>query len=103
MNELLAFLFSIATGLVAAGLCSSFYRLVTRKSPSFQLWERSIAAQIAGVVTLLFAGPAVIMRNAFRAHVVENRPPFWLLMSTLIALMWSFLSGILVLSVFLAS
>lgn len=102
MNELMAFLFAIATGLVAAGLCSSFHRLVTSKPPSFQLWECSVAAQVAGVVTLLFAGPAVIMRNAFRAHVIENRPPLWLLISMLIALMWSFLSGILLLNVFFA-
>jgi len=103
MNEFMAFLFTVATGLVAAGLISSFYRLLTNKLPSFQMWEQTVPAQVAGVVTLLFAGPTVILRNAFRAHVIENRPPGWLLAASAIALMWSFLSGVFLLNLMIVA
>ena len=93
----------MATGFVAAGLTASLYRLVTRKPPSFQVWSDSAVGQIAGVVTLIFAGPNVILRNALRAQVFENRPPAWLLLSALIAMMWSFLSGVFLLSLLLAN
>lgn len=103
MSEWMAFLFSVATGFAAAGLTASFYRLVTHKPPSFQVWSESLVGQIGGVVTLIFAGPNVILRNALRAQVFENRPPAWLLLSALIAMMWSFLSGVFLLSVLLGS
>lgn len=103
MSEWLAFFFSVATGFVAAGLTGSFYRLVTRKPPSFQIWSDNLAGQIGGVMTLIFAGPNVILRNALRAQVFENRPPAWLLLSALIAMMWSFLSGVFLLSMLLGS
>lgn len=103
MSDWWAFFFSVATGFVAAGLTGSFYRLVTRKPPSFQVWSDSVFGQIGGVVTLVFAGPNVILRNALRAQVFEHRPPAWLLLSALIAMMWSFLSGVFLLSIILAS
>lgn len=102
MSEVLAFLFSTVTGFVAAGFIGSFYRLVTNKPPSFQLASGSTLNQFAGVLTLIFAGPNVILRNALRAQVFENRPPMWLFFSALIAMMWSFLSGVLVLSVLIS-
>jgi hypothetical protein len=103
MSEWMVFVFTVATGFVAAGLTGSFYRLVTKRPPSFQVWSETLAGQIAGVATLIFAGPNVILRNALRAQVFENRPPAWLLLSALIAMMWSFLSGVFLLSVLLGS
>jgi hypothetical protein len=98
-----AFLFSIATGFVAAGLVGSFYRLITSKPPSFQLTSEPMLWQLVGVFTLIFAGPTVILRNALRAQVFENRPPHWMLLSSCIAVMWSFLSGVFLLGVFLSA
>ena len=103
MSEISAFFLSIATGFVAAGLTSSFYRLVTNKPPSFQLNSETMMWQLIGVFTLIFAGPTVILRNALRAQVFENRPPFWMLLSGCIATMWSFLSGLFLLGVMLAA
>ena len=102
MHELMVFAFTVATGFVAAGLTGSFYRLVTNKPASFQLWSETTLGMVVGIMTLMFAGPTVIMRNAIRAQVIENRPPAWLLASTLIALFWSFMVGLFVLSLFLA-
>ena len=103
MSQLATLFFSIATGFVAAGLTSSFYRLVTKKPPSFQLSSHSAIGQLAGVFTLVFAGPTVILRNALRAQVFENRPPFWMLLSGCIATVWSFLSGVFLLGVMLSA
>lgn len=103
MSQLATLFFSIATGFVAAGLTSSFYRLVTKKPPSFQLSSHSAMGQLAGVFTLVFAGPTVILRNALRAQVFENRPPFWMLLSGCIATVWSFLSGVFLLGVMLSA
>jgi hypothetical protein len=103
MTEWAAFFFATATGFVAAGLTGSFYRLVTKKPASFQIWTGSLATQVAGIMTLVFAGPNVILRNALRAQVFEDRPPAWLLLSFFIAMIWSFLSGIFLLSIILAA
>jgi hypothetical protein len=56
---------------------------------------------VASILTLVFAGPNVILRNALRAQVFENRPPAWLLLSFFIAMMWSCLSGVFLLSILL--
>lgn len=101
MSEWTTFFFATATGFVAAGLVGSFYRLVTKKPPSFQIWDGSLVTQVAGILTLVFAGPNVILRNALRAQVLENRPPAWLLLSFFIAMMWSCLSGIFLLNLIL--
>jgi len=62
--------------------------------------DSSIGLLVA-VFMLIFAGPLVILRNALRAQVFENRPPLWLLLSAMIAMLWSFLSGELLLSIIL--
>ena len=102
MSEWTTFFFATTTGFVAAGLTGSFYRLITNKPPSFQIWGGSLIEQVAGLLTLVFAGPNVILRNALRAQVFEDRPPAWLLLSFFIAMMWSCLSGIFLLSLMLA-
>jgi len=103
MSEWTTFFFATTTGFVAAGLTGSFYRLVTNKAPSFQIWDSSLVGQVAGLLTLVFAGPTVILRNALRAQVFENRPPAWLLISFFIAMMWSCLSGVFILSLMLST
>tara|TARA_R110000824_G_scaffold390760_24_gene588123 strand:+ start:2253 stop:2582 length:330 start_codon:yes stop_codon:yes gene_type:complete len=101
MSEWTTFFFTTATGFVAAGLTGSVYRLVTNKPASFQIWGGSMLEQIIGILTLVFAGPNVILRNALRAQVFENRPPAWLALSFFIAMMWSCLSGIFLLNLIL--
>lgn len=95
---MLAFFFSLATGVVTAGLVGSLYRLITNKPPSFQMWQETTIGLIGGVATLVFAGPGVIMRNALRAQVIENRPPAWLALSSILAGGWSFMVGVFILN-----
>ncbi len=98
---MVAFFWTLVTGVVTAGLVSSLYRLVTNKPPSFQMWQETTMGIIGGVLTLVLAGPSVIMRNALRAQVIDNRPPGWLVVSALMAGTWSFFVGIFVLSLLL--
>ncbi|MGD1935496.1 MAG: hypothetical protein ACFB0Z_13520 [Candidatus Phaeomarinobacter sp.] len=103
MGEMTAFAMAVMTGIVTAGLTSSFYRLVTNKPPSFGLLSAPLPEVVTGIAALVFAGPAVIMRNAVRARVLEQRPWVWLGLSASIAVFWSFMSGIFVLSIILAA
>lgn len=101
MIELVVLFMTIATGFVAAGLVGSIYQVATRKQVSFQMWEEDTAGLAVGVLALLVAGPNVILRNALRAQVIENRPPMWLGLSAMISFMWSFLVGLLILDLVL--
>ncbi len=103
MGEFTAFFMAVLTGIVAAGVTSSFYRLVTNKPPSFSVLTAPLPEVMTGMATLIFAGPMVIMRNAVRARVLEQRAWIWLALSTSIATFWSFMSGIFVLSLIIAS
>jgi len=102
MHQVVALLFSIATGFVAAGLIGSLYRILANKPPSFHLVSENMMMQIVGVITLIFAGPTVILRNALFAQVFENRPPYWMLLSGCISVVWSFISGVFLLGIMLS-
>ena len=43
----------------------------------------------------------ILMRNALRDVFVEGRPASWLVLPTIIAGIWSFFSGVVVLELFL--
>ncbi|MBI1262716.1 MAG: hypothetical protein GC184_13440 [Rhizobiales bacterium] len=101
MLTLTIFALTVATGIVASGLTGSFYRLITNKPPSFSMPAETTLGLLAAIFMLIFAGPLVILRNALRAQVFENRPPAWLFLSAMISLGWAFLSGILLLSILL--
>ncbi len=94
---------AVLTGLVTAGVTSSFYRLITHKPPSFNVLTAPLPEVITGTATLVFAGPMVIMRNAVRARVLEQRAWIWLALSAGIAVFWSFMSGIFVLRLILSA
>ena len=102
MGETTAFAMAVATGIVAAGLMSSFYRLLSGRPLSFSLLTAPLPDVLTGIATLVFAGPAVIMRNAVRARLLEQRAWIWLCMSAMIATFWSFMSGLFVLSLLLS-
>ena len=92
------FAYTIAVGFVTAGLIGSFYQLMTSQPVAFELLHKQGSAAIFGVLTLVIAGPAVIMRNAIRARLLEERPGHWLALSTVISAAWSFLQGVFILS-----
>ncbi len=102
MSVFFVYVFAIATGFVAAGLMGSFYQLVTNRQMTFELFEMNRIQLLFGIMILTLAGPAVIMRNAIRARLIERRPGHWLALSTAISAAWSLLSGVFILNIYLA-
>ncbi len=85
-----------AIGFAVAGLIASFFQLVTGDPIKFGFAPRSGLVAAAGVLTRVVAGPAIIMRNAIKAALMEGREPYWLALSTLISAIWSFFTGVFV-------
>ena len=87
-------LFAIAFGFAFAGLCASGYRLFGSHFPSFRLLETGPkAARFACVPLLIFSAPFLILRNTLRGRRVERRPVEFVMMATVIAGLWSLMSG----------
>lgn len=97
------YVYTVAVGFVAAGLVGSAYQLITNKQIAFEvLFERKKMAAL-GVLALVMAGPTVIMRNAIKGRLVENRPGHWLAFSTMLSAGWSFLQGVFILSIMVSA
>lgn len=100
--ELILAGFAIATGFVSSGILSSFYQLVTAEPARFDMSSDRLMAGVAHIILLMFAGPAILMRNAVRGRLIERRPVGWLAASSVIAMAWSLCSGVVVLEFALA-
>jgi hypothetical protein len=94
--------YAAAAGFVAAGFVGSLYQLLTDQPPKFSVEADTIFAGISTAFICIFAGPFIIMRQAIRGRVIEDRPLGWLAASTLIAAGWSLCSGVIVLEFALA-
>ena len=100
--ELAIAAYAAACGFVAAGIIGSLHQLITDRPARFAIDLESIGKGLAGVMMCAFAGPFIIMRNAIRGRLIENRPVGWLVASTAIATGWSLCSGIVVVQFVLA-
>ena len=90
-------LFALAMGFAVAGLCASAYRLFCEHLPSFRLLEAGpMATRFAAIPLLMFSAPYIIMRNTLRGHRVEGRRPEIVMVATVIAGLWSLMSGTVV-------
>ena len=90
-------LFALAMGFAVAGLCSSGYRLCWRHFPSFRLLEVGpAAARFAAIPLLMFSAPFIIMRNTLRGRRIEQRRAEFVMIATVIAGLWSLMSGTVV-------
>ncbi len=95
------YLYATAVGFVAAGVLSSFVQLVSGEPMRFGIEPSSILASLGGVMLRVLAGPAILMRNAWRGLRLEARPKFWFGVSAAIASVWSLLSGATLLALIL--
>jgi hypothetical protein len=87
-------LFALAFGFAIAGLCANGYRLYGMSFPSFRLLEVGpMAARFGAVPLLIFAAPFLIMRNTLRGREIERRPAQFVMVATVIAGLWSLMSG----------
>jgi Family of unknown function (DUF6949) len=90
----------MAVGFVAAGLLASFVQLVSGE-PIFGDEPKSLLASIGGVLLRVLAGPAILMRNAWRGVRLQARPKIWFGVSAAVAAVWSLFSGALLLDLLL--
>lgn len=102
MGPLFVYAYMMAVGFVMAGILSSFVQLVSGEPMRFGVEPRSVAASIGSVLLRVFAGPAILMRNAWRGMRIEARPPVWFWLSASIAGLWSLTIGTFFLGVVLA-
>ena len=93
MQILGIYLYVTAVGFVAAGVLASFVQLVSGEPMRFGTGTKSVLAAIGGVLLLIFAGPAVLMRNAWQGF--QARPTAWFGISAAIAAVWSLWFGAL--------
>ena len=93
MQSIAFYFYMMAVGFVLAGVLASFAQLLSGKPLGFGLEPKSIMASLAGVFLRAFAGPVIIMRNAWDGARLKMRSPAWLGVSAVIAAAWSLFSG----------
>jgi hypothetical protein len=101
MQSLAIYVYVTAVGFVAAGLLSSFVQLVSGEPMRFNVEPKSLIASIGSVLLRVLAGPAILMRNAWRGLRLQARPKIWFGVSAAIAAVWSLLSGAFLLDLIL--
>jgi hypothetical protein len=90
-------LFSLILGFAVAGLCSSGYRIFAKHLPSFRLLEVGpLGARFAAIPLLAVSAPFIIMRNTLRGRRIEGRRIELVMVATVIAGLWSLMSGTVV-------
>jgi hypothetical protein len=89
--------FALAIGFAFAGMSSTGYRLFAENFPSFRLLEVGpAAARFASIPLLMFSAPFIIMRNTLRGRRIEGRAFHFVMVATVIAGLWSLMSGTVV-------
>lgn len=101
MESVIVYAYVTAIGFVMAGVLSSFVQLVSGQPMRFGVEPDSFLASLGGVFLRIFAGPAILMRNAWRGMWIEARPKFWFGLSMAIAAIWSLFIGALVIDLVL--
>jgi len=95
--ETIESIFALAIGFSVAGLCASGYRLFSAHFPSFRLLEVGpVPARFAAIPLLMFCAPFIIMRNTLRGRRIEGRRAEIVMVATVIAGLWSLMSGTVV-------
>ena len=91
---------ALAIGFSVAGLISTGYQFVTERPASFRLLEQGPnPAAFAAIPFLVFAAPFIIMRNTIRGRRIERRRFEFVMVATVIAGIWSLMSGTVVVMV----
>jgi hypothetical protein len=88
---------ALVLGFAFAGLLASAFELMTERRASFHLLETGGVAALASVPMLVFSAPFIIIRNTVRGRRFERRPVHFVMLATIIACLWSLMSGRLVL------
>lgn len=103
MSDFSLFGLIVVTGFICAGFLNSIYQLVTNKIMSFDLSKQSGVVMLLSIITLIFTGPFILVRNSIRGFRIENRHAGWVAASTAISIFWSFVSGLFLLNIYLTT
>jgi hypothetical protein len=86
--------FALLIGFAFAGALSSGYQAFVDRPAGFGILERSAAPRaVVTVPFLVFAAPFIIMRNTIRGRRIENRRMVFVMVATVLAGIWSLMSG----------
>ena len=87
-------IFALAIGFAFAGMLATGYQLVTSRALSFRLLESGPKpSTFIAVPILAFAAPFLIMRNIIRRQAIEGRSFQLVMVATVVAGLWSLMSG----------
>ena len=96
--------FALALGFALAGALASGYQAMANRPAGFGLLSGGAGVKaFAAVPFLIFAAPFIIMRNTVRGRRIEGRRFEFVMLATVIAGIWSMMSGtavVMVLRVF---
>jgi hypothetical protein len=93
--ESVQMLLALALGFAVAGLSCSAYKLATSRLPSFGLLNAGPSmGAVAAVPLLMLSAPFLIMRNTLLGRHQEGRRLEFVFLATLIAGLWSLMSGL---------
>lgn len=96
--EALNSLFALLLGFALAGALTSGYQAFVQRPAGFGLLAGGARpGTIAAVPFLVFAAPFIIMRNTVRGRQIESRRFEFVMMATILAGLWSMMSGTFVL------
>jgi hypothetical protein len=101
-EQLQSFL-ALAIGFAVAGLIATGYQVVTHRPASFRLINQGPRLRaLAALPLVIFAAPFIIMRNTIRGRRLEGRRFEFVMMATIVAGLWSLMSGTVVMMLVLA-
>ena len=92
---------ALLIGFAVAGVISTGYQLVTERPASFRLLEQGpYPSTFAAIPLLVFAAPFIIMRNTIRGRRIERHRFEFVTVATVVAGIWSLMSGTVVVMAF---
>lgn len=92
--EALQSFIAVGIGFALAGALVSAYQHFARRPAGFGLLSQGAVPQaFAAVPFLIFAAPFIIMRNTVRGRRIENRRFEFVMLATVLASLWSMMSG----------
>lgn len=91
--------YSLLLGFTFAGLLANAFELFTERRASFHLLQTGSLRAVAYVPVVVFSAPFIILRNTVRGRRFERRSVGVVMGATIVAGLWSLMSGRIVLDV----
>ena len=99
-NPLIWFAFAVAIGFVISAIVVNTFGVVSKSASPLTVPVKSDIERLAMVGLLLVAGPHILFRAANRSREMGDWPAVYVWASYGLGLIWSFVVGFAVLSVF---